>query len=714
MRVVSGIQPTGNLHLGNYLGAILRWVRMQDEAECLFFLADLHALTVYNDPAELAAQRARDGGGADRLRDRSRAKSTLFNTARVPAHPELAWILNCTARIGWLNRMTQFKEKSGKNREGASVGLFAYPVLQAADVLLYQATHVPVGEDQKQHIELIRDIATKFNTDYDVELFVPCPSRFIGGGAAARIMSLRDGSAKMSKSDPSDMSRINLTDDDDTVAQKIRKAKTDPSRCPTMDARSTAAGGEEPRHHLCGARRPERAPQAVLARFAGQGFGAFKPALGRLAQGGGLEFSRYAALVAQQMQAQGYAQAASPQQATMIVQLGYNVDQGTERRVVDRFGPRSYDPFYRGFYSPYGIYGSRFDPRFGVYYGRPYYSRFGYYGAYRSPFYYGWDDPFWFGGADVREYTEYKSELDLDIRRRADNQQLFDGRAQARSTTDNTQVLVPNLIQARSIRLAASSRMSTTSLSSSSFQPSCATRLRSAAMRLPTARPISGRLVIAAARSRFPPAARTAARPLLRSARWARPSSVTAKLSCARPRPAAPRSGPCPAAGQRRIDHARARRVVAVGQLLRAAGRPAAAGAARRGRRAGASDRPRRRDRPDGRGGQARLDDPVGAARHRQDHHRAAARRRGRHALRRDLGGLLRRRRPQEGVRRSRDHARRGSAPCCSWTRSTASTAPAGRLPALCRGRHGGAGRRHHREPQLRAQRRACCRAARC
>ena len=167
-----------------------------------------------------------------------------------------------------------------------------------------------------------------------------------------------------------------------------------------------------------------------------------------LAQGGGLEFSRYATLVAQQLQAQGYSPAASPNQATMIVQLGHNVDNGTERVVVDRFGPRGYDPFYRGYYSPYGRYGSRFDPRFGIYYGRPYYSRFGYYSAYRSPFYYGWDDPFWFGGPTVREDTEYKSEVDLDIRRRADNQQLFDGRAQARSTTDNTQVLVPNLIQA--------------------------------------------------------------------------------------------------------------------------------------------------------------------------------------------------------------------------------------------------------------------------
>lgn len=167
-----------------------------------------------------------------------------------------------------------------------------------------------------------------------------------------------------------------------------------------------------------------------------------------LAKGGGLEFSRYAALVAQQLQAQGYSQAASPQAATMIVQLGYNVDEGRDRLVVDPMSSHRYDPFYRGYYSPYGRYGSRFDPYWGIYYGRPYYSRFGYYGGYRSPFYYGWDDPFWYGGPDVRQYTEYKSELDLDIRRRADNAQLFDGRAQARSTTDETGVLVPNLIQA--------------------------------------------------------------------------------------------------------------------------------------------------------------------------------------------------------------------------------------------------------------------------
>jgi tryptophanyl-tRNA synthetase len=278
MRVVSGIQPTGNLHLGNYLGAIRRWVRMQDEAECLFFLADLHAITVYHDPAELAAN-VREMAAALIACGIDEHKSVLFNHARVPAHPELAWILNCTARIGWLNRMTQFKEKSGKNREGASVGLFAYPVLQAADVLLYQASHVPVGEDQKQHIELIRDIATKFNTDYGAEVFA-LPEPLIGE-TAARIMSLRDGSAKMSKSDPSDMSRINLTDDIDTVAQKIRKAKTDPEPIPeTMEG---LAGRPEARNLVTiYASLKDEAPEAVLARFAGQGFGAFKPALADL------------------------------------------------------------------------------------------------------------------------------------------------------------------------------------------------------------------------------------------------------------------------------------------------------------------------------------------------------------------------------------------------------------------------------------------------
>jgi tryptophanyl-tRNA synthetase len=278
-RIVSGIQPTGNLHLGNYLGAIARWVKMQDEVEagdqCFFFLADLHAITIYNDPATLA-RNTREMAAALIACGIDTDRSTLFNQARVPAHPEMAWLLNGTARIGWLNRMTQFKEKSGKNREGASIGLYAYPVLQAADVLLYQATHVPVGEDQKQHLELARDIATKFNTDYGIDLFT-LPEPMIGANAA-RVMSLRDGTAKMSKSDPSDMSRINLGDDSDTIAGKIRKAKTDPEPLP-----ETADGLAE---------RPEarnlvailaavtgRTSAEVLAEHAGKGFGAFKPIL---------------------------------------------------------------------------------------------------------------------------------------------------------------------------------------------------------------------------------------------------------------------------------------------------------------------------------------------------------------------------------------------------------------------------------------------------
>jgi tryptophanyl-tRNA synthetase len=204
-------------------------------------------------------------------------KSILFQQSAIPAHPELAWILQCTARVGWLNRMTQFKDKTGKSREGASVGLYTYPVLQAADVLLYRATHVPVGEDQKQHIELARDIAIKFNTDYDIELFVP-PEPFVGGGTAARVMSLRDGTSKMSKSDPSDMSRVNLTDSDDVISQKIRKAKTDPEPLPEDPV---GLEGRPEAKNLVGiysAVTGEMIEQ-VLARFAGQGFGAFKPAL---------------------------------------------------------------------------------------------------------------------------------------------------------------------------------------------------------------------------------------------------------------------------------------------------------------------------------------------------------------------------------------------------------------------------------------------------
>ena len=280
MRTLSGIQPTGNLHLGNYLGAIRNWVRMQDEmeGEKLYFLADLHAITVYNDPAELTAN-TREMAAALMAAGIDPAKAILFNQARVPAHAELAWLLFCTARIGWLNRMTQFKEKSGKNREGASVGLFAYPVLQAADVLLYQTTHVPVGDDQKQHLELARDIATKFNLDTGTETFtLPEPTI---PAAAARIMSLRDGTAKMSKSDPSDASRINLVDDPDTIMAKVRKAKTDPEPLPSEAAGLDGRAEAKNLVSIYAAMADESVDQ-VLARFAGQGFGAFKPALGEL------------------------------------------------------------------------------------------------------------------------------------------------------------------------------------------------------------------------------------------------------------------------------------------------------------------------------------------------------------------------------------------------------------------------------------------------
>ncbi|WP_419807527.1 tryptophan--tRNA ligase [Sphingomonas sp.] len=284
MRVVSGIQPTGNLHLGNYLGAIRQWVRLQDDAaaqggQALFFLADLHALTQPVVPAELANATVEMAAtliacGVDPER------AILFNQARVPQHSELAWLLGGTARVGWLNRMTQWKDKAGKNREGASVGLFTYPVLQAADVLLYQATHVPVGDDQKQHLELARDIATKFNLDFGTELFT-LPEPYVSP-AAPRIMSLRDGAAKMSKSDPSDASRINLIDDDDAIAAKFRKARTDAE--PLPETPDGLAGRDEARNLVTiYAALAEEPAQAVLDRFAGQGFGAFKPALADLA-----------------------------------------------------------------------------------------------------------------------------------------------------------------------------------------------------------------------------------------------------------------------------------------------------------------------------------------------------------------------------------------------------------------------------------------------
>ncbi len=283
MRVVSGIQTTGNLHLGNYLGAIKQWVAMQDVVEqdggeCLFFLADLHALTGNVSPQELA--NATIEMAATLMAAGIDDRSILFNQARVPAHSELCWILGGTARMGWLNRMTQWKDKAGKNREGASVGLFTYPVLQAADVLVYRGTHVPVGDDQKQHLELSRDIAAKFNTDFDVDLF-PLPEPLISS-AAPRIMSLRDGTAKMSKSDPSDMSRINLIDSDDTIAQKLKKARTDPEPLPDSFA-ALAERAEAKNLVTIYAALSDAAPQSVVDQFAGQGFGSFKPALADLA-----------------------------------------------------------------------------------------------------------------------------------------------------------------------------------------------------------------------------------------------------------------------------------------------------------------------------------------------------------------------------------------------------------------------------------------------
>lgn len=284
MRVVSGIKPTGNLHLGNYLGAVKQWVAMQDEiqaagGETMYFIADLHGLTEWIAPAELTANTIEMtatlvAAGIDPDR------SILFNQTRVPAHSELAWLLNNVARVGWLNRMTQFKDKAGKNREGASVGLYDYPVLMAADVLLYNGTHVPVGEDQKQHLELARDIATKFNQDYETELFT-LPEPLISK-AAPRIMSLRDASAKMSKSNPSAQSVVKLIDSDDTIADKFRKAKTDPDALP--DNWEALAERPEARNLVTiFAALADRTPQDVVVEYAGQGFGQFKPALADLA-----------------------------------------------------------------------------------------------------------------------------------------------------------------------------------------------------------------------------------------------------------------------------------------------------------------------------------------------------------------------------------------------------------------------------------------------
>ena len=283
MRVVSGIQPTGNLHLGNYLGAIKQWVAMQDALgagdDALFFLADLHALTQPVVPSELARNTV-EMAAALLASGIDPDRSIVFNQARVTAHSELAWILNGTARIGWLNKMTQFKDKAGKNREGASVGLYAYPVLMAADVLAYRATHVPVGEDQKQHLELARDVALKFNNDFACDVFLP-PEPLVSK-TAPRIMSLRDGSKKMSKSEESDMSRINLADSDDLIAQKFRKARTDAEPLPDVAA-GLSERAEARNLVTIYAALSDVSVDAVLGEFAGQGFGAFKPALADLA-----------------------------------------------------------------------------------------------------------------------------------------------------------------------------------------------------------------------------------------------------------------------------------------------------------------------------------------------------------------------------------------------------------------------------------------------
>jgi len=286
MRIVSGIQPTGNLHLGNYLGAIRNWVKMQDDVaaeggDSLYFLADLHAISMPHDPATLSAN-TREMVAALVACGVDPDRSILFNQTQVPQHAELQWLLNGTARMGWLNRMTQWKDKAGKNREGASVALITYPVLQAADVLLYQATHVPVGEDQKQHLELARDIAQKFNNDFGTEeapvFTLPEP---IIPPEAARIMSLRDGASKMSKSDPSDMARINLTDDADMIMQKVKKAKTDPEPLPSE---KQGLEGRAEARNLVGiyAVMAGTTVEAVLSDFGGEGFGKFKPALGEL------------------------------------------------------------------------------------------------------------------------------------------------------------------------------------------------------------------------------------------------------------------------------------------------------------------------------------------------------------------------------------------------------------------------------------------------
>ena len=280
-RVFSGVQPSGQLTLGNYLGAIRRFVELQDGGmETIYCVVDLHAITAWQDPAGLK-DATRQVTAAFLACGLDPARSILFNQSQVPAHAELGWLFSCVVRLGWLNRMTQFKDKAGKNRENVSAGLYVYPALMAADILAYRATHVPVGEDQKQHLELARDIAAKFNNDFGCPDFFPLPEPLIGG-PAPRVMSLRDGTRKMSKSDPSDMSRINLTDDADAIAIKIRKARTDPEPLP-----ETVEGleGRPEARNLVGiyAALAGTSAEAVVAEFAGKGFGVFKPALAELA-----------------------------------------------------------------------------------------------------------------------------------------------------------------------------------------------------------------------------------------------------------------------------------------------------------------------------------------------------------------------------------------------------------------------------------------------
>ena len=277
--VFSGVQPTGNLHLGNYLGAIKNFVSLQKEYECFFCVVDLHAITVWQDPKVLA-DKTREVTAAFIASGIDPKKNNIFVQSQVPQHAQLAWLFNCVARMGWLNRMTQFKDKAGKNSENVSVGLFSYPTLMAADILIYLATHVPVGDDQKQHLELTRDIAQKFNNDFETDLF-PIPEPLIFG-EATRVMSLRDGSKKMSKSDPSDYSRIMLTDTADNIIQKIKKAKTDPQPLPdnTKDLNSRP---EAENLISIFASLNDDSIEAVISEYAGKEFSQFKKDLADLA-----------------------------------------------------------------------------------------------------------------------------------------------------------------------------------------------------------------------------------------------------------------------------------------------------------------------------------------------------------------------------------------------------------------------------------------------